>query len=40
MFVVILAMSVRRFVEHPAQLAIGAWWKKKRAAQKERAAAV
>lgn len=35
-FVVLLAMSVRKFVEHPAQLAIGAWWKQKRAAQKER----
>jgi len=37
-FVVLLALAARKFVEHPAQVAIGAWWKKKRAAQKERAA--
>jgi peptidoglycan/LPS O-acetylase OafA/YrhL len=37
-FVVLLALAARKFVEHPAQIAIGAWWKKKRAAQKERAA--
>ena len=35
-FVVLLAMSIRKGVEHPAQLAIGGWWKRKRAAQKER----
>jgi len=38
-FVVLLAMSVRRWVEHPAQIAIGNWWKQRRAAQKERLAA-
>ena len=37
-FVVLLALAARKFVEHPAQIAIGVWWKKKRAAQKERAA--
>jgi peptidoglycan/LPS O-acetylase OafA/YrhL len=35
-FVVLLALAVRRWVEHPAQQAIGAWWKRKRAAQRER----
>jgi len=39
-FVVLLAIAVRKYVEHPAQIAIGDWWKQKRAAQKERAAAV
>ncbi len=33
-FVILLAMSVRRWVEHPAQIAIGGWWKRRRAAQK------
>jgi len=32
-FVIALAMTVRRFVEHPAQVAIGDWWKRRRAAQ-------
>jgi peptidoglycan/LPS O-acetylase OafA/YrhL len=32
-FVVLLALGVRRWVEHPAQVAIGAWWKRRRAAQ-------
>jgi peptidoglycan/LPS O-acetylase OafA/YrhL len=35
-FVVLLAMAVRRWVEHPCQVAIGAWWKRKRAMQRER----
>lgn len=30
-FVVLLAMAVRRWVEHPCQIAIGAWWKRRRA---------
>ena len=38
-FVVLLAMSVRRWVEHPAQIAIGNWWKQRRVVQKERLAA-
>ncbi|HVG27839.1 MAG TPA: acyltransferase, partial [Acidobacteriaceae bacterium] len=28
-FVVVLAMAVRRWVEHPCQVAIGAWWKRR-----------
>jgi len=36
-FVVLVAIGVRKFVEHPAQIAIGMWWKRKRAAQKEHA---
>ena len=35
LFVVLLALLVRRWVEHPAQQAIGGWWKRKRAAQQE-----
>ncbi len=31
MFVVLLAMAVRRWVEHPCQQAIGGWWKRHRA---------
>ena len=34
-FVVLLAMSVRKWVEHPFQIAIGSWWKRKREAQRE-----
>ena len=34
-FVVLLAMAVRRWVEHPFQIAIGNWWKRRRAAQRE-----
>jgi peptidoglycan/LPS O-acetylase OafA/YrhL len=34
-FVVLLALAVRKWVEHPAQVAIGGWWKRKRAAQRE-----
>jgi len=33
-FVVVLAIAARKWVEHPAQIAIGTWWKQKRAAQK------
>jgi peptidoglycan/LPS O-acetylase OafA/YrhL len=34
-FVVLLAMAVRKWVEHPFQIAIGSWWKRKREAQRE-----
>lgn len=34
-FIVLLAMSVRRWVEHPFQRAIGGWWRRKRATQRE-----
>jgi peptidoglycan/LPS O-acetylase OafA/YrhL len=37
-FVVLLAIAVRKWVEHPCQVAIAGWWKRKRAAQRERAA--
>jgi peptidoglycan/LPS O-acetylase OafA/YrhL len=37
-FVVLLAIAVRKWVEHPAQIAIGEWWKRRRAAEEERAA--
>jgi peptidoglycan/LPS O-acetylase OafA/YrhL len=37
-FVVLLAVAVRTWVEHPAQVAIGEWWKRRRVAEKERAA--
>jgi peptidoglycan/LPS O-acetylase OafA/YrhL len=30
-FVVLLALAVRKFVEHPAQVAIGGWWKRRQA---------
>lgn len=33
-FVVLLALAARKWVEHPAQIAIGNWWKRRRAAQK------
>jgi hypothetical protein len=36
-FVVLLALAVRTWVEHPAQMAIGAWWKRRRAAESARA---
>ncbi len=36
--VVCAALAARKWVEHPAQMAIGNWWKRKRAAQRERAA--
>jgi len=32
-FVILLAMAVRKWVEHPCQVAIGGWWKRRRAAQ-------
>jgi peptidoglycan/LPS O-acetylase OafA/YrhL len=35
-FVVLLAMAVRKWVEHPCQVAIGGWWKRRRAMQAER----
>lgn len=38
-FVIALAWSARKWVEHPCQVAIGNWWKRKRAAQRERALA-
>jgi peptidoglycan/LPS O-acetylase OafA/YrhL len=34
--VVAAALAARKWVEHPAQVAIGNWWKRKRAAQRER----
>jgi peptidoglycan/LPS O-acetylase OafA/YrhL len=33
-FVVLLAVAVRRLVEHPAQVWIGDWWKRRRNAAK------
>jgi peptidoglycan/LPS O-acetylase OafA/YrhL len=33
LFVVLLAVAVRTWVEHPAQMAISGWWKRRRAAQ-------
>jgi peptidoglycan/LPS O-acetylase OafA/YrhL len=35
-FVVLLALAVRKFVEHPCQIAIGNWWKQRRVAQAAR----
>lgn len=32
-FVVLLALAVRKWVEHPCQMAIGNWWKRRRAMQ-------
>ncbi|WP_263380317.1 acyltransferase family protein [Granulicella paludicola] len=32
-FVIVLALAARRFVEHPCQKAIGGWWKRRREAQ-------
>jgi peptidoglycan/LPS O-acetylase OafA/YrhL len=32
-FVIVLAVVVRKYVEHPCQIAIGNWWKQKRDAQ-------
>ncbi|HEX5282691.1 MAG TPA: acyltransferase [Bryocella sp.] len=34
-FIVLVAMAARKWVEHPFQIAIGNWWKRKRAAQRE-----
>jgi len=36
-FVVLLALAVRKWVEYPAQVAIGNWWKRRRAAERARA---
>ena len=36
-FVVLLALAVRKWVEHPCQVAIGGWWKRRRAAEKAQA---
>jgi peptidoglycan/LPS O-acetylase OafA/YrhL len=30
-FIVLLALAVRRWVEHPCQVAIGGWWRRRRA---------
>jgi peptidoglycan/LPS O-acetylase OafA/YrhL len=37
-FVIALAVAVRTWVEHPAQQAIGSWWKRRQAARQKRAA--
>ncbi len=37
-FVIVLAVAVRKWVEHPAQKAIGGWWKRRQGIRKERAA--
>jgi peptidoglycan/LPS O-acetylase OafA/YrhL len=37
-FVILLAVAVRKWVEHPAQVAIGRWWKQRQAAKVKRAA--
>jgi peptidoglycan/LPS O-acetylase OafA/YrhL len=34
-FVMLLALAVRKWVEHPCQVAISGWWKRKRADQKQ-----
>jgi peptidoglycan/LPS O-acetylase OafA/YrhL len=38
LFVVLVGLAVRKWVEHPAQVAIGGWWKRRRAAESTRAA--
>jgi peptidoglycan/LPS O-acetylase OafA/YrhL len=35
-FVVLLALAARKWVEHPCQVAIGNWWKRRRAAEAAR----
>jgi len=35
-FVILLAVAVRKCVEHPAQQAIGRWWKRRQAAKVDR----
>ncbi|HEY4357339.1 MAG TPA: acyltransferase [Acidobacteriaceae bacterium] len=35
-FVVLLALAARRFIEHPAQIAIGNWWKRRQQRKGER----
>jgi hypothetical protein len=37
-FVIVLAVAVRNWVEHPAQQAIGRWWKQREAAREKRTA--
>jgi peptidoglycan/LPS O-acetylase OafA/YrhL len=37
-FVILLAVAVRKWVEHPAQQVIGRWWKRREAAKVEPAA--
>ena len=32
-FVILLAVAVRKWVEHPVQVAIGQWWKRRQAAK-------
>ena len=32
-FVILLAVAVRKWVEHPCQVAIGQWWKRRQAAK-------
>jgi hypothetical protein len=32
-FIVLLAMAAQRWVEHPCQVAIGGWWRRRRVAQ-------
>jgi hypothetical protein len=34
-FIVLAAMAVRRWVEYPCQQAIGGWWRRRRATQRE-----
>jgi peptidoglycan/LPS O-acetylase OafA/YrhL len=38
LFVILLAITVRKWVEHPGQLAIGRWWKRREAAREQRGA--
>jgi hypothetical protein len=33
--IVLLAMAARKWIEHPFQIAIGRWWKRRREAQRE-----
>ncbi len=40
LFVVLLALAVRKWVEHPAQVAIGGWWKQRRRAKQDTVDAV
>ena len=35
LFIIALAIAVRRWVEHPCQVAISAWWKTRRARERE-----
>ena len=38
MILILLAVAVRKWVEHPAQQAIGRWWKQREAAKVQNAA--